>query len=392
MALANKPIHSITEADLEELITNQTAEGKNVEYKVSLSLSSDEEKKEFLADISSFANTAGGYVVYGMKEDKGLPIDLPGIPIPDMDAEKLRLENIIRDGITPRIQGVGIEIIGLKNGNKALVVYMPQSWSSPHMVSYKKSSRFYARNSAGKYQLDVQELRQAFLFSETASEKIRDFRLERVAKIGADETPIQLTDHVKIVIHVIPLSSFSTYQTINLVDVAQNFIQYFRNATSRKYNIDGFISFLEIQDNIAQFYYQVFRAGQVEFVTSRLARQKHDDTPVIASLNAEDEIIEACLNSLNMQKACSIEPPIFVLISLTGVKGVILASKNTFDFPQHTFDRDTILTSEILLENYPQDKDHLSTLLKPALDAMWNAAGFPGSPNFNKEGLWRPRQ
>ena len=83
MALANKPIHSITEADLEELITNQTAEGKNVEYKVSLSLSSDEEKKEFLADISSFANTASGYVVYGMKEDKGLPIDLPGIPISD---------------------------------------------------------------------------------------------------------------------------------------------------------------------------------------------------------------------------------------------------------------------------------------------------------------------
>lgn len=391
MALANKPIHSITEPDLEELITNQTAEGKSVEYKISLSLSSDEEKKEFLADISSFANTAGGYIVYGIKEDKGLPIDLPGIPLSDMDAEKLRLENIIRDGITPRIQGVGIEIIGLKNGNKALVVYMHQSWSSPHMVSYKKSSRFYARNSAGKYQLDVQELRQAFLFSETASEKIRDFRLERVAKISAGETPIQLSDDVKIVVHVIPLSSFATFQTINLVDVAQNFYQYFRNATSKKYNIDGFVSFLEIQDNIAQFYYQVFRAGQIEFVTSRLARQKHDNTPVIASLKAEDDIIEACLNSLNMQKACSIEAPIFVLISLMGVKGVILASINTVDFERHTFDRDAILTSEILLENYPKDKDHLSTLLKPALDAMWNAAGFPGSPNFNKENLWRPR-
>jgi hypothetical protein len=54
MALANKPVHSITEPDLEELITNQTAEGKSVEYKISLSLSSDEEKKEFLADISSW--------------------------------------------------------------------------------------------------------------------------------------------------------------------------------------------------------------------------------------------------------------------------------------------------------------------------------------------------
>ena len=30
------------------------------------------------------------------------------------------------------------------------------------MVTYKGTSRFFARNSAGKYQLDVQEIRAAF--------------------------------------------------------------------------------------------------------------------------------------------------------------------------------------------------------------------------------------
>lgn len=383
----NKPIHSITETDLEELLTNQVAEGKTIEYKASLPQSSDEAKKELLADVSSFANTAGGHLIYGIKEDKGLPMEISGLSLSDTDAEKLRIDNIIRDGVSPRIQGIGIEPVKLKNGTVALVIYVPQSWSSPHMVSFKSSSRFYARNSAGKYQLDVQEIRQAFLLSETASEKIRNFRLERIAKIGASETPIQLTNNINVIAHIIPLSSFSTRQTINLVDIAQNFFQYFKDATSRKYNIDGFIAFSERQSSIARFYYQVFRTGQVEFVSSDQASQQYEDTSVIASLNSEEELVEACTNSLTMLKTCGVEPPFFVFVSLTGVKNIILAAaRNSFDFAQHRFDRDVIQTSEVFLDDYPADKDQIYQLLKPALDEVWNAAGFSGSPFYTADG------
>lgn len=383
----NKAIHSITEIDLEELIVNQVPEGKSVEYKVALPQSSEDAKKEFLADISSFANTSGGYIIYGMKEDKGLPIEISGLSIPNIDAEKLRIDNIIRDGISPRIQGMGIEPVKLKNGNSALVIYIPQSWLSPHMVSYKSSSRFYARNSAGKYQLDIQEIRQAFLLSETALERVKNFRWERIAKIAASETPIQLIDTVNVITHIIPFSSFATRQTINIVDIAQNFFKYFKDASSRRYNIDGFIAFSERRSNVARFYYQVFRTGQIEFVSSDLASKKYEDVPVLASLNAEEEIVEAFMNSIDILKTCGIEPPFFVFVSLTGVKNIILAAaSNPFDFSQHRFDRDVIQTSEVFLDNYPKDKDQVYEYLKPALDEIWNAAGFSGSPFYTVDG------
>jgi enamine deaminase RidA (YjgF/YER057c/UK114 family) len=312
---------------------------------------------------------------------------LTGLFLSDTDAEKLRIDNIIRDGISPRIQGIGIEPVKLKNGNVALIIYIPQSWSSPHMVSFKSSSRFYARNSAGKYQLDVQEIRQAFLLSETALEKIRNFRLERIAKISASELPIQLTSNIKIIAHILPLSAFSTRQTINLVDIAKNFFQYFKDATSRKYNIDGFIAFSERQSSIARFYYQVFRTGQVEFVSGDLANQKYEDTSVIASLHAEEEIVEACMNSLDMLKTCGVEPPFFIFVSLAGVKNIILAAaRNSFEFSQQRFDRDVIQTSEVFLDDYPTDKDQVYQSLKPALDEVWNAAGFSGSPFYTADG------
>ena len=60
MTLAGKPLESITEADLRSLTENGASEIKTLEYKRSLPGRSDEEKKEFLADASSFANPAGG--------------------------------------------------------------------------------------------------------------------------------------------------------------------------------------------------------------------------------------------------------------------------------------------------------------------------------------------
>ncbi|MBN2118753.1 MAG: ATP-binding protein [Anaerolineales bacterium] len=219
MALSNKP----TENELIDLRDSQILESKIIDYKLGLSINTDEEKKEFLADITSFANTLGGHLIMGMKEDKGLPVELLGVQIDDTDKTKLRLEEIIRGGISPRIAGVVIHVVQLKNCNWAIVIYVPKSWSAPHMVSFKKISRFYARNSAGKYQLDVQEIRQAFLLSESIENKIRDFRLDRVAKINVGDTPTVLNNNPKIVLHSIPLASYQMPQVFEISD-----IQYLR--------------------------------------------------------------------------------------------------------------------------------------------------------------------
>jgi predicted HTH transcriptional regulator len=91
MTINRNDIEEITDADLRELKDNEVGEGILHEYKLDLYGTSDADKKEFLKDASSFANTAGGHIVVGVKEDQGLPIDFPGIST-NPDEEKLRLE------------------------------------------------------------------------------------------------------------------------------------------------------------------------------------------------------------------------------------------------------------------------------------------------------------
>ena len=154
---------NLTEQHLQDLKENSVAEGKTLDYKRDLIGTSD--KKEFLADVSSFANASGGHLVFGMEEEGGVPTELCGVDVDDVDSEILRLENLIRDGLEPRIYGHDIKPVDLSNGKKALVIRIPKSFASPHVVKLKGTFRFYSRNSAGKYPLDVQELRTAFLGS-----------------------------------------------------------------------------------------------------------------------------------------------------------------------------------------------------------------------------------
>ena len=66
MLLNGKSLDKITESDLQELIDNGVAEGKTLDYKEKLSGNSDAEKKEFLYDVSSFANASGGNLIFGI--------------------------------------------------------------------------------------------------------------------------------------------------------------------------------------------------------------------------------------------------------------------------------------------------------------------------------------
>ncbi|MBI4830971.1 MAG: ATP-binding protein [Candidatus Lindowbacteria bacterium] len=88
MAL-ERDLGSLQEYDLQELVQNKVPEGKNIEYKRMLPANSDDNKKEFLADVSSFANASGGHLLYGIRAESGIPaeiIGLKGVP----DNEKLR--------------------------------------------------------------------------------------------------------------------------------------------------------------------------------------------------------------------------------------------------------------------------------------------------------------
>jgi Putative DNA-binding domain len=389
MSLA-KPIHELAEADLQELISNGVTERQNIDYKEALTGTNDDAKREFLADISSFANTAGGHLVYGISEAAGIPTGLPGVVIPDFDAEKLRLENLMRDGMSPRISGIEIsERILLSAGTSAFVIRVPRSLASPHMVSFKGLSKFFGRNSAGKYQLDVGQLRSAFAFSASLAEKLRDFRADRIMKIAAGLTPVKLIARPTVVLHMVPLSAFETGQKLtateltNTIKPGEAFPIYSDNAFAFKVNFDGLVYFATFGDGQSTSYLQVFKNGTVESVSSELMY----GSTVIHGARLEGHLVRKSVPSyLKSLQKLQVPPPVFVGLSLIGVANHTMeaAKPSPFGQPQ-PLGSDMLILPEVVFEAYDAD---VASTLKPAFDSLWNAAGKTESP-FYDGGQWK---
>jgi hypothetical protein len=383
VSLDSKVLESLQESDLQALLDNQVPEGKSIEYKELLSGTSDSDRKEFLADASSFANAAGGHLIFGIAESSGVPTELCGSETSNSDAEIRRLESMIQDGIAPRIPGISTRAIPLASSRVVIVIRIPRSFASPHMVTFKGHSRFYSRNSAGKYPLDVTELRTAFALSETTSERIRDFCLERLARVVSGETPAPLKEGAKIVLHVIPLSAFEPGTGFDLNSLGSDAIRVepmYVTSWSHRFNFDGVLGYS------SHSYLQVFRNGIIEAVEALLLEDR-DGAHVIPSIAYEKELLKELPRFLSIQKELRVDSPLFIMLSLVGVKGYTMAVDQLrfLGHDSHPVDRDTLQVPEVMIERFDINPVEV---MKPIFDSIWNAAGFPRSMNYDENGKW----
>lgn len=277
--MIQKPFDRIDKTDIDALVADEVREGRTLDYKEKMPGNADKDKKEFLADVSSFANASGGDMLFGVVEKRdgegkatGQPDSASGLAGINVDAEIRRLDNMVRDGIKPRIAGVHIRPIeGFADG-PLLLMRIPRSFAAPHMVTFQEHSRFYSRNSAGKYPLDVGEIRTAFAFSATLPESVRRFRDERLGRILAGETPIGPNDGPKIVLHLLPIRSFDPANQIDIAKVAENsqkLIPIYSSGWGPRYNFDGYLCH-NTRDDTCHSYAQVFRSGAIESVDTRI--------------------------------------------------------------------------------------------------------------------------
>jgi len=130
----HKRFDQIGKSDIESLIANRDPQGRTIEYKQSLPAGTDAAKKEFLADVSSFANAVGGDIVFGvqaLRDGKGQPTGVPrealGLVGVNADAEIRRMEQMVQNGIAPRSVGIHTKAIeGFPDGH-VLLMRIPQS-------------------------------------------------------------------------------------------------------------------------------------------------------------------------------------------------------------------------------------------------------------------------
>jgi hypothetical protein len=268
------PLNRIDAAALESLRADAVAEGRQLEYKEQLPGSDDESKREFLRGVTSFANSVGGDLICGVREARdaaGMPTGTPevivGLPGANLDQEKLSLESLLLNGIDPRIPSVLFHSIQRGAEPSCLLVRIFQSPLRLHMVAYKGMYRFYGRGASGRFQLDV-----GVRFPEGASsrwrrrhERVRRFRLDRVARVVAGETPIRIGDGPKLMFHALPLTSLDVLARIpagggeQAGDPEPVDTRLVAPPTTRAYNLDGFVAHTTRRDVSAQTYIQLFR-------------------------------------------------------------------------------------------------------------------------------------
>ncbi len=388
MAIGRADFDNIAEADLTELITNGVGEGITLDLKQTVYARSDSDKSEFLKDVSSFANMHGGHLILGMNEDRGIASAITPISGINIDEEVQRLESLLRDGLQPRVVGYRIRNVAVTDGH-VIVIRIPRSWSQPHRVSARGANSYWLRNSSGKHEASVDELRILFTGSFTILERIRLFRQERLAKVNDGSAPVTLTrEPGRLFVHIVPLGAFGIAPSIDLgkAERMQTEFRPMGMMGGARINFDGVL--FHSQREKSDSYTQLFRNGCLESVLDGIIKHR-ENCRLIPALKFEKDLIDDISGYINGLKTLNVPAPLVVMVTIDGIKKCWLAVSDDYGaFRGSPIMETTLDLPEVLIENYGSEIDFQRALC-PAFNSLWNAAGHPKSEYFTETGEWR---
>ena len=389
MSIDRFDFDQISEDDLSELLTGQVPEGLRIDYKRDLYGNSDADKREILKDISGFANAFGGHLIIGIEEQNGLPVSIPGVAGENPDEIVLRLEQIARTGLEPRIQGLRILAISLSNGSYCFVIRIPRSWHPPHRVSAQNSNRFWIRNSGGTHEASVDELRTLFTMGADAQHRVYQFRDERLREISNSQDDRPLQGDGRLILHIVPLAAVTSSLQVDLEEVLklnQAFWPIGSSGFSPRFNLDGFINEGGGGRNYSG-YTQIFRNGTIEATKTPIVGTVEGKKYMPAGI--EQNIFKVFHHYINGLRDLGVPPPLIILFTLQGVKGAAYkVSDSIFNDPEPEIGRDIVFLPECIINEYGETIEY-HRAVKPAFDALWNTAGRSSAQSFSANGQWK---
>jgi hypothetical protein len=392
--MINKTFKDIVLSDFDALIENGITENRTIEYKEILEIKGDGEKKELLADISSFANSMGGDLVFGIQATKGIPLRLCGMVLINPDDVILQLESLIRDGISPRLSNVEINTFKVETDSYIVIIRIPKGWNIPHQVVFKGTDKFYSRGTNGKYKMDIDELRSAFTQASSVEKEIEKFVANRRNDIVSDVMPVSFDKTAKIVIHLVPFSSMALGKRYDLSSIEPN-IRRLReingSSTTPRFDLHGWLTSSLSPGPTRNNYMRLYHNGIIEAVNGELffPYGGYLRIPVEKTVNYELFIVEAINNYLQFYHAEKIELPIALYISYIGVKDYYLSCGTVKDSLGNVIKlaQYSIHMPAIKINHYNED---IPAAVKFAFDMIWNGCGYKGSINYTPSGKWSP--
>ena len=246
-------------SDIQQLIADEVEESSTLEYKESLPAKGDDGRREFLYYVAALANGGGGFLIFGIADRRvdnkatGIADAIIGIETNNPPNEIWRMENMIRDGIAPRLTGIHFKSLDC-DGISVLVLAIPNSLNAPHMVTFQKTNKFYSRVSTGKYLMSVDQIRNAFSQQGALRDTIQSWRKSRADLLKRNEGPVNLPAAPTMLFHVIPASSFSLQSVSSTWAVSekrrlQMHCPKAKTTGLGRYNSDGFLKSADYYGN-----------------------------------------------------------------------------------------------------------------------------------------------
>lgn len=147
-----------TKEEIEGLISNQVQEDIHLEYKRSDAIDNSQ-KSEIAKDVSAFANSDGGVIIYGVVEENHLPVRIDS----GVNHQKFHREwfdQVVRSNISPRIEDVRIASIPLSSDRSLYAIWIPKSFRGPHQAPSKHYYKRYNFTSTPMEDYEINDVRQ----------------------------------------------------------------------------------------------------------------------------------------------------------------------------------------------------------------------------------------
>lgn len=396
MLLLGKRVQDVGAEEVERLVSSGIAESKTLDFKRELRLDKDSDKKEFLYDLAAMANTDGGVLIAGIEEKKdsqkrasSVAGEIVGFPVENEEQFRQRVEDLVYSSIEPRISGLTVRFV-TAGGKRVLLISVERFIGLPHMVTLGATNKFYRRNSASKYLMDVHELDEAFAQNSRFKDAIAAFRTERIEQISGGQFQPGIDKSKSFFLHVIPYGRIGS----QLVDISNHAVSeylwgnmrpLFSSGWSHRFNLDGLMTYYP-GSGVAHDYVQVFRNGAFEFYTSQMHLSKEAGKTVIYGRHLENKCIESTSLAFKLIGHLGIEPPYVILLSVLQTRSVAVED-DSWRLREGVIFADRVLLPEVIIE----DISTLPEMMKASFDVLWQASGYPGSPCYGSDGKRLPQ-
>ncbi|WP_185643558.1 helix-turn-helix domain-containing protein [Burkholderia sp. Bp8990] len=388
-------LEEVNEAILQQLIDDAFRESRTLDFKAQLDLTRDG-RQALAEDVCAFANTVGGDLVFGIREDGGIAEEIVPLHIADLDAQLLTLTNFLRDAVEPRVTtNLLSHAVPLAAGGHVVILRVAPSPNAPHRLL--RNNHFYLRNSVGKETMDIHAIRTAFAFSEGLADRAVAFRDRRLGLLRSRQIQVPLVpDQPMLVVHLVPVLSLTRREghTIEELKAAAEDLQRAQPAANPLgrpvANFEGVIctSNTDRQDQHYAFA-QLFRDGCIELVSVLTTEEQgNPPLPTIFPATYEPSLVQHALPvAFQALTTLGIPAPLYLSVSLLNVRGMRVAIRRPRtglagfpELPANLVD----LTSSL---RYVEDPAVAPAVLAgPAIDVVWNAVGIDHSQIV----IWNP--